>query len=126
MKNATVPMAAGTFSVSTNSNTVNYSSSGAQNIGAAVYHNLTVSGGGTKSLTGNCTVNGTLTLSAGNIITGSNVLILLNSDPAALFYTSGIVEGKFERYIGVALSNYFFPVGTAVQIQSLTSIFCKS
>jgi len=47
---------------STNSNTVNYNRSGAQNIYNTAYHNLSVSTSNTKTLGGSITVNGNLSI----------------------------------------------------------------
>ncbi|HZK61464.1 MAG TPA: hypothetical protein VFC41_05260, partial [Anaerovoracaceae bacterium] len=123
-ENAIAPMAGGTFSVNTNSNIVNYTSALPQDIRAGNYHNLTTSGGGTKTLLGNTTVsNGILTMTSGNIITGGNILILDNPSPVALSYSSGILIGNFERFINTTGQNYLYPVGTASQIHSLTVNF---
>jgi hypothetical protein len=62
---------AGTFTSGANSytltgSTVNFNGA-AQNVAAFTYNNLTISGSGTKSLTGDVTVNGTLDLAAGTL-----------------------------------------------------------
>ncbi len=121
--NATAPMAGGSFVVNTNSNTVNYTGASAQSIRAVTYYHLITSGGGTKTLAGNTTVDGTLTMTAGNINAGSYTLILANSLPSALNHTSGAIIGRFERFISQTGQNYFFPVGTTAQTQSLTVFF---
>ena len=54
--------------------TVNFNRTSAQNIPAFTFNNLTVSGGGTSTMQGNVTANGTLTLSGGTLATGGNVL----------------------------------------------------
>ena len=122
-ENATAPMLSGTFNVGTNSNTVNYSRTSAQDIRDVIYWNLTTSGGGTKTLLGNTTIDGTLTMTSGNISTGAYSLILANYAASSLSYNSGIVIGNFERYINQTAQNYFFPVGIAGQIHSLTARF---
>ena len=59
-------LTAGTFNVtSTTPNSVSYNSSGAQTITAATYHNLTLSGSGSKSAGGAITINGDLTINSG-------------------------------------------------------------
>jgi len=50
-----------------NTGTINYSKTGNQNINAFDFYNLTISGSGTKTLTANTTVNGTLTISSGTL-----------------------------------------------------------
>jgi hypothetical protein len=52
-----------------------YSVSVNQNIRNTIYYNLITSGGGTKSLIGDTRVDGSLTMTAGDILTGSNILI---------------------------------------------------
>ncbi|NLH78996.1 MAG: hypothetical protein GX465_18400, partial [Acidobacteria bacterium] len=121
--NATAPMLSGTFNVSANSNTVNYTRTTGQNIRDVTYFNLITSGGGTKTLLGNTSVNGTLTMTAGNIVTGANTLLLNNSSAASLSYSSGIIVGNFERFINQTILDYLFPVGIAAQIHSLTIRF---
>ena len=59
--------------------TVNYNLSGAQSVAGATYNNLTVSGSGTKTLSGSATVSGTLTLTSGTVTTGANTLTLNGS-----------------------------------------------
>ena len=59
--------------------TVNYNLSGAQYVAGATYNNLTVSGSGTKTLSGSATVSGTLTLTSGTVTTGANTLTLNGS-----------------------------------------------
>ena len=122
-ENATAPMAGGTFNVNTNSNTVNYTSSAAQDLRAATYYNLITSGGGIKNLLGNTTVDGTLTMTSGNISTGANTLILDNYAASSLSYASGIIIGNFERYVNQTGQDYLFPVGVSGQIHSLTMRF---
>jgi hypothetical protein len=54
------------------SGTVNYNNAGSQSIGAYTYYNLTISGGGTKTMAGNVTVNNILNLADGNLSLGSS------------------------------------------------------
>ena len=57
--------------------TVNYNRTGAQTVFASAnYRNLNVSGGGTKTLQGNTTVGGTLTLTSGDYILTATILLL--------------------------------------------------
>jgi hypothetical protein len=60
---ATQPMATGILDTSTNLNTFIYGS-GSQNIKGGTYRNLTLNGGGTKTLQGNVSVQNTYTLTA--------------------------------------------------------------
>jgi len=52
------------------SGNVNYNNTGDQTIGAYTYYNLETSGGGTKTLAGNTTVNNNLTLTSGVLSLG--------------------------------------------------------
>lgn len=65
-----------TLSAAGTNNTVNYSLAGAQTVRAISYVNLGVSGGGAKTLAGNTTVNGTLTLSTATLTVGASTLTL--------------------------------------------------
>ncbi|HPR72929.1 MAG TPA: immunoglobulin domain-containing protein, partial [Bacteroidales bacterium] len=117
-ENATAPMLSGSFTVNTDPNTVNYSGFADQDIRNAVYYNLITSGGGTKSLIGDTRVDGSLTMTAGDILTGSNILTLNNPSAAALNHTSGIIIGNFERFINQTGTYYNFPVGVTGQLHS--------
>ena len=75
------------------------------------------------TLTNSVTSTGTLYMNSGNINTGANTFILSNPVSSALNYTGGIIVGRFERFINTTSANYFFPVGTTAQIQSLTANF---
>ena len=52
-----------TADATTNSSTISFNGSGAQNVNAITYYHLTVSGGNTKTAAGALTVNGDLTIS---------------------------------------------------------------
>jgi hypothetical protein len=62
-QNATQPMATGILDTSTNLNTWIYGS-GSQNVKGGTYRNLTLNGGGTKTLQGNVSVQNIYTLTA--------------------------------------------------------------
>lgn len=117
----------GTFTTSLGFNpVVNYSSSGAQTMfGSANYRSLTISGGGTKTMTGNITASGTLTMTSGNVDMG-NFNMQMGVSAAALgtlTYTSGRFlatgTGSFTRWFGTtglptsAVAAGRFPVGTS-------------
>lgn len=79
----------GTEQIDPNS-TVVYGYAGAQNVAALSYGNLTVNGGGTKSLQGNASVNGNLNLANGNLSLGSGAY--------SLTLTSGAtISGSFDN-----------------------------
>ncbi len=69
--------------------------------------------GGAITLSGNLSVDGTLIMTAGNIVTGSNTLIISSTSASALNHTSGTVIGKLRRGVVTTGANYLFPVGTA-------------
>src|ERR1051326_1131322 len=63
-------LSSGTFDVATTApNTVNYNSPGSQTVTPAAYHNLTLSGTGTKTASGILTVNGNLAINPGAAFT---------------------------------------------------------
>ncbi len=77
-------------------------------------NNLTVNNSSGITLTGSVNVAGVLTMTQGNITTGSNTLIISSNAAAAISRTSGTVIGRITRVVNTPLSNdYLFPVGTA-------------
>ncbi|MGH7742271.1 MAG: InlB B-repeat-containing protein, partial [Candidatus Eiseniibacteriota bacterium] len=60
---------------------------------------LTLTGGGAPTLTGDLRISGALTLQGGNITTGAHSLTLLQ--PATVSRTSGQVVGTLRKYVGV-------------------------
>lgn len=62
--NATAPMNTGSLDASASGTSFHYSRANAQTIKGATYHNLIISGSGTKTLGGNTTANGNLTITA--------------------------------------------------------------
>jgi len=106
----------GGFTCSTS--TVNYNGIN-QNIGSYTYNNLTISGGGTKSLTGVSTINGTLTLTSGNLRLGNFDLTITNVIPVAgSFSATTMVEssgaGHFIRSANATNEsfNLTYPIGS--------------
>ncbi len=75
------------------------------------------------TMTGSINVTGALTMAVGNIVPEANSLLLSNSDPASLIYTSGTIAGNFERFVSQTGREYLFPVGSLAQTQSLTVNF---
>jgi len=74
-------LSTGTLNASAAGNTVRYLGTGPQDIKtpSTTYNNLVTSGGGNKTLLNDVTISSTLTMTSGDIITGSNTLILSNS-----------------------------------------------
>ena len=73
------------------------------------YHNLTISGGGTKLLQGNVAVNGLLTLTNGNIVT--NAFTLQISGTGSVSRTNGYIIGNLKKNIS-STGNKIFEIGT--------------
>jgi hypothetical protein len=99
--------------------TVNYNSTGDQNIGAYTYYNLSVTGGGTKSLTNNTTVNNTLTVSNSILSLGNYNLVLPNSTTSDVqggpFSASCMIATDGTGYIEQAVPSatpYTMPIGS--------------
>jgi fibronectin-binding autotransporter adhesin len=70
----TLLLSGGTLDVTTNKpNTVVFNGTGAQTINNITYHNLTLSGGGTKTAANSITVNGNLTINASTTFAAGNV-----------------------------------------------------
>ena len=99
--------------------TVEYAGTAAQTAMAGTYHNLTVTGGGTKTLSGNISVGGTLTFTSGKINGGTNTLTLTSATPAtqvsggspsSYIYNTG--AGRLRRNNLAINTNNNFPVGS--------------
>ncbi len=74
-----------------NNGTVNFAGNAAQTIPAATYGAMKISGGGVKTLLGNTTITGTLTLDSGIIFLGNNNLIIES--------TGSIIGGNSKSFI---------------------------
>ncbi len=102
------------------SGTINYNSLGNQNIGAYTYYNLTLSGGGNKSLVNNTQVNNILTISGNSIVAlGNHNLILSNNSASALqggpFSSSCMIATDGSGYLQKAVNTattYAIPIGS--------------
>ena len=98
--------------------TVNYYNSGAQNIGAYTYYNLTTSNGGIKALTGAVTVNNILNLSSGVLQLGANDLTVADGASVSGTYSvTNMIETNSTGNLikqGNASSDYtmVFPLGS--------------
>ena len=113
------PTIAGTpsnLSTSSSSNLIFGGSSAGVQVPSSVanLNNLTVNNSSGITLTGNITIAGTLTMTQGNITTGTNILIISNSAAGSLIRTSGTIIGRLRRTVNTPLStDYLFPIGTA-------------
>ncbi|SDB81321.1 beta strand repeat-containing protein [Williamwhitmania taraxaci] len=98
---------------------VNYTSALAQQVFASAnYQNLTVSGGGTKSLQGATTVANTLTLTSGILQLGNNSLTISNNATNAIqgaaFSATNMIETNGTGYLirnAIATLPIHFPIG---------------
>ncbi|MEI6124265.1 MAG: T9SS type A sorting domain-containing protein [Bacteroidota bacterium] len=111
----------GTFTA--NSGIITFNGSTPQEIksGGSPFGNVTINNASGATLNGNATVSKTLTLTSGNIITGSNMLELGSSitQKGTLSRTSGMVVGTMKRWFdgtnsGDALS--LFPMGATLLV----------
>ncbi|MCX7986961.1 MAG: hypothetical protein N2662_08485 [Bacteroidales bacterium] len=99
--------------------TVTFDGSSLQTIsraGQETFYSLTINntGGGVSLANGNVVVSNLLTMTSGNINTGTYKLVVGTStaNPGNLTYTSGQVVGRLERWITATATNYIFPVGS--------------
>lgn len=81
--------------------------------GDTLYHIHVNKSGGELILNDHMLISDALSLTAGIVDTGSDTLTLGTglSNEGTLYYTSGTIVGKFERWIN-ATGSYLFPVGT--------------
>ena len=100
---------------------VNYAGAGSQTIAGGTYQHLTSSGGGTKSLAGNVSVLGTLTLTSGNIDAGVNSIAILST--GSVSRTSGHVIGNFTKNVAAGATSKTFEVGDASNYTPVTVAF---
>jgi gliding motility-associated-like protein len=113
----------GTYASGTGS-TVNYILNGDQTVFTSDdYRNLIISGNGVKTLYADITAKGILTMSSGNINANGNTLKITNSSITAIVRTAGIVIGKLQRAIGIAGSEYLYPIGSATVYNPLKITF---
>jgi hypothetical protein len=101
---------AGTNAYTITGSTVNFLGTD-QTIPAFTFNDLTISGGGIKTLTGNVAFNGALRLTGGIVATGSNTLTA--NAGALIARSSGHVNGNLQRWISNT-ANTRFDIGTSV------------
>ncbi|MCK5856206.1 MAG: T9SS type A sorting domain-containing protein [Bacteroidales bacterium] len=78
------------------------------------FYDVVINGGGINITDNSVVATNSLTLSSGDIYTGSNKMILgTSSVDGILNWTSGGVEANFERFISSTDTIYKFPLGTA-------------
>ncbi len=118
-------------------NTINFNGASAQNIpafpNATGYNNIATNGGGTKTLTANALVAGTLTMTSGVFdLAGFNLTVAGAVSPGAAYSSTNMIRtsstGSFRKTSAALASNLVmvYPVGsgslyTPYEITSLTA-----
>ena len=108
------------YNITANVPTVDYNG-GAQNVAPFSYWNLTISGSGNKTLSGDASISSTLTLTNGNVITGTYTLWLVESGTVSR--TSGHVVGNFRKSIAIGATSKTFEIGDATNYTPVTVAF---
>jgi hypothetical protein len=91
--------------------TVEFAGASAQGNGANIFGGLKINNSSGLTLSGNPTVNGTLTLASGNITTGSNRVII--SSTGTVSRTSGYIVGNLQKNVATGATSRTFEVGDA-------------
>ena len=80
---------------------------------AGDFYNLTISNSAGVTLINDAKISNLLTMTSGNIVTGTNTLILVPTSAGSLNYSSGTIVGRFRRGVDAG-GDYLFPVGTLI------------
>ena len=102
----------GIRSFSTGANYI-YDGAAAQVTGSglpATVNNLTINNGAGVTASASTTINGTLTFTSGNVITGSNTILI--SPTGSVSRTSGHVDGYLGKSVATGATSRTFEVGT--------------
>jgi hypothetical protein len=91
--------------------TVEFVGAAAQGASANTFGGLKINNSSGVTLSGNVTVNGTLTLASGNITTGSNKVII--SSTGTVSRTSGHIVGNLQKNVATGATSRTFEVGDA-------------
>ena len=111
--------AIGTLTTAAVASNVNYTRAGDQTIfGSSNYRNITISGGGNKSLQATATMGGALTMTLGKIILGTNDLTLTSATaigtPTATSHIVADGSGQLKKVFAAgATAAYTLPIGDA-------------
>ncbi len=89
--------------------------------GGGSFTNLQMNDANGASLSANCTVNGTLTLTSGNITTGAYSLAISSSGTVSR--ASGHVVGNFQKYTPTGATTRTFEIGTGSDYTPVTIAF---
>jgi hypothetical protein len=90
---------------------------------AQEYSGLTISGSGTKTLTGDLNVAGNLTLTSGTLTTGAYTIY--SKATGNVFRVSGWVNGNLKRFINTGSPSRFFDVGNATNYTPVNLVFAS-
>jgi fibronectin-binding autotransporter adhesin len=102
--------------------TVEFAGASAQGTGANTYGGLKINNASGVTLSGNVTVNGTLTLASGNVTTSSNKVII--SSTGSVSRTSGQVVGNLQKNFGTGSNvSRTFEIGDASNYTPVTVVF---
>ena len=92
--------------------------------GETFYRLLTNKPSGLLNLaSGNITVSNRLTMTSGNINSGSQTLIISNPSTLSLSYSSGTIIGRLSRRLSNLSYDYLFPIGTSEHYRPATFYF---
>jgi hypothetical protein len=86
--------------------------------GGTTFYGLTVNNSSGLSINNDETVTNTLTLTSGDITTGSNTLIAYSgtTNAAVTANASSYVNGNLKKYVGTGANTVNFEVGTSVNV----------
>jgi len=101
-----------TADATTNTPTIELNGTSQQTIPAFTCTNFTMNNASGALLTGNLTVEGTLTFTNGTITTGANKVSLLNGATSSGASSTSFVIGNFEKYIALGTTTIDFEVGS--------------
>ncbi len=110
----------GTFT--TTGSTINLNGSSAQTMsGATTFNNLTLNNSSGLTISNDETIGGTLTLTSGNITTGSNIVIITST--GSVSRTSGFVAGNLQKYVTTGGTSITFETGANNDYDPVTVAF---
>jgi hypothetical protein len=96
--------------LTTNSRAVGFIGSTAQSVtGATTFDYLSLNNSAGMTLNNNITANQTLTLTSGNIITGSNKVVI--GSTGSVSRTSGYIQGNLDKSVGTGTVSKTFEIG---------------